>query len=113
MRQEIKDNINQIRTLITVPALYEQMAEECTELAQVLLKKARKIRGENFTPLTMEEIDANLVEEFTDLALCAEVLHIRINLTTLEKKLTRWVDRNSKVAKQVSRGSKEVNNESN
>ena len=109
MKQEIQDNINQIRTLIPVPALYEQMAEECTELAQVLLKKARKIRGENFTPLNMEEIDANLVEEFTDLVLCAEVLHIRINLATLEKKLNRWVDRNSK----VSRGSKEVNNESN
>lgn len=103
MRQEIQNNINQIRTLIPSPALYEQMAEECTELGQVLLKKARKIRGENFTPLTMEEIDENLIEEFTDLALCAEVLHIKINLATLERKLTRWIERNTE----------EVNNEDN
>lgn len=37
---------------IGVPAMLEQCAEECTELAQACLKLARKIRNENPTPAT-------------------------------------------------------------
>lgn len=34
------------------PAFLEQLAEECSELAQAALKTARKYRGENPTPKT-------------------------------------------------------------
>lgn len=42
------------------PALLEQLAEECSELAQAALKLARKERGENPTPKTEEECVENL-----------------------------------------------------
>lgn len=41
---------NRILNKIGEPAVLEQLAEECTELAQSALKLARKIRGENPTP---------------------------------------------------------------
>ena len=47
--------IKQIRELVPEAVLYEQLAEECNELAQACLKKARKLRGENYTPKTIEE----------------------------------------------------------
>lgn len=40
---------------IGAPAMCEQAAEECTELAKAFLKLARIIRNENPTPVTMEE----------------------------------------------------------
>ncbi len=94
MTQETKNNINSIRMFITHPAILEQMAEECAELSKALLKKARKIRNENYTPLDMETIDNNITEEFTDVAICAEVLNLKINMDMFNKKLNRWVDRN-------------------
>lgn len=40
---------------IGLPALLEQTAEECTELAHACLKEARRLRGENPTPKTTPE----------------------------------------------------------
>ena len=37
------------------PAVLEQLAEECSELAQAALKYARKQRGENPTPKSFDE----------------------------------------------------------
>ena len=37
------------------PAFLEQLAEECSELAQAALKTARKYRGENPTPKTIDD----------------------------------------------------------
>lgn len=55
---------------IGVPALLEQTAEECCELAQACLKMARKLRDENPTPKSVEDIRDNLVEEMADVHLC-------------------------------------------
>jgi len=74
-------------------AALEQLAEECTELAQAALKYARKLRGENPTPKTFQEIEKNLVEEFSDVSLCADVLQLDPNLTIMRKKLKRWEER--------------------
>ena len=41
---------------IGVPAMLEQLAEECSELAHASLKLARKIRGENPTPKDIPEL---------------------------------------------------------
>lgn len=38
--------------IVGKPAMFEQLAEEATELAQATLKMARKLRGENPTPKT-------------------------------------------------------------
>ena len=87
-------NEQTIRELISEPALYEQLAEECSELAQACLKKARKIRGENFTPKTDDEIDQSILEEYTDISLVANVLRLHTDKNMYFEKAQRWVDRN-------------------
>lgn len=68
-----KSDFEVIRTL-GEPALLEQLAEECSELAQAALKLARKERGENPTPKTEEECTAALKEEMADVMLCIDLV---------------------------------------
>lgn len=49
---------------ITLPAMYEALAEECSELAKAAQKMARVIRKENPTPVTEEEAGEMVREEF-------------------------------------------------
>lgn len=73
--------------------LYEQMAEECIELAHACQKKARILRGENPTPVTSEEADDMVLEEFTDVTLVAGLLQLKPSNIQLRDKLLRWRDR--------------------
>lgn len=84
---------NYVASQLSQAALFEQLAEECTELAQVALKMARLERGENPTPMLLEEIQANLVEEISDVDLVLSVLCIAPSACIQEKKLERWVGR--------------------
>lgn len=59
---------------IGIPALLEQTAEECAELAQASLKLARKMRGNNPTPKDVPELIENLEEEVADVVICIESL---------------------------------------
>ena len=85
---------------IGVPAFLEQLAEECSELAQAALKAARKYRGENPTPKTIDECYDSLQEEIADVMLCVgEYLDCkgpdyldRVMLMNL-KKHERWEQR--------------------
>ena len=85
---------------IGVPALLEQLAEECCELAQASLKMARKLRDENPTPKSIEDIRDNLVEEMADVNICISTLcdetnvvdAAEMNVVSLQKKL-RWKER--------------------
>ena len=53
------------------PAMLEQTAEECVELAHACLKLARYYRGENKVyGKSEEELLDNLVEEMADVAIC-------------------------------------------
>lgn len=74
-------------------ALYEQLAEECVELAHACQKKARKLRGENPTPIEMYEIDERVEEEFTDVSLVSGLLDIHPNLKLYWEKYDRWCKR--------------------
>lgn len=78
------------------PALLEQLAEECSELAQAALKLARLERGENPTPKTEEECVENLLEELGDVNLCMSVIEanrgIHIRCLSVDKK-ARWAKR--------------------
>lgn len=56
------------------PALLEQTAEECTELAQACLKYARYLRAENKVHKPLHTIKANFNEELADVAICIEEL---------------------------------------
>lgn len=63
-----------IKSKIGKSAVLEQLAEECCELAQISLKRARILRGENPTPKTITETDANFLEEIADVLNCIFVV---------------------------------------
>ena len=84
---------------IGIPALLEQTAEECTELAQACLKLARKMRGNNPTPKDVPELIENLEEEVADVSICIELLADdgiidTVNVIDIsEAKEKRWMKR--------------------
>ena len=75
------------------PAMLEQLAEECTELAKAALKKARILRGENPTPVTEREAEAHLIEEYTDVETCAKELKLSASRDIEAMKIRRFYDR--------------------
>ena len=82
-----------IEKKIGKPALLEQLAEECSELAKAALKQARIIRGENPTPVTEKEAYDSVIEEYTDVVQCAIELNLEIDQHQLIRKDKRWNDR--------------------
>ena len=78
---------------IGLPAMLEQTAEECDELAKALLKKARKLRGENPTPLTMNQIDKDITEEYTDVIQCTRELNLSVDWDQMRTKEERFMQR--------------------
>ena len=74
-------------------AMLEQLAEEAAELAQAALKEARILRGNNPTPVTLEEAEEHLVEEYTDICHCAMELDVPVDWAQIEEKRERWKDR--------------------
>lgn len=89
--------VNQVIEAIGLPAVLEQCAEELAELTQAALKMARKLRGENPTPVTHAQAAEHLHEELGDVRLCLKVLDVAMggdNTTAVEaEKLQRWLDR--------------------
>lgn len=88
-----------VSDFIGIPALMEQCAEECTELAKSCLKMARKMRNENPTPMGMDKILNDLTEEFADVSLCMDQImeagllsEVTIDLIK-ERKIKRWEKR--------------------
>lgn len=86
-------NYDFIRDQLSEAALYEQLAEECVELAHACQKEARFLRGENPTPLSPNEIDGMIEEEYTDVMLVSSLLDLDIDKTIYWKKIDRWADR--------------------
>lgn len=85
---------------IGVPALLEQTAEECCELAQACLKMARKLRDENPTPKSIEDIRENLIEEMADVELCLLQIEMSTDIVSSKEvdslileKFSRWEKR--------------------
>ena len=72
------------------PAMLEQTAEECAELAHACLKLARILRGENPTPADFETVTNNLTEEWTDLTICATELKLMADEDIIKRKLGRF-----------------------
>lgn len=72
------------------PAVLEQLAEECTELAQAALKLSRILREENPTPVSRKEARERLVDEKQDVMNC---LYVHGNVGLNYEKLKRWEDR--------------------
>ena len=80
-------------------AVLEQTAEECAELAHACLKMARKLRGENPTPVAEVWISTSIHEELADLMNCVDcILHMSwINAKEIQEiqieKAKRWGNR--------------------
>lgn len=70
-----------------------QLAEECCELAQACCKFQRTLDIPSDTPLTRQEATLMLVEEFTDVLVCATVLGLMEDADMFDAKLERWKDR--------------------
>lgn len=88
--------MNDIIDSIGLPAMLEQLAEECSELAQASLKYARLLRGDNPTPKTEQECLEALTEEIADVELCISILmtadHVDFDavMELIEVKDKRW-----------------------
>ena len=70
-----------------------QLAEESAELSQACSKLARHIRGVNPTGLSREECENKVVEEMSDVLLCASMLRYRPDWQIIDRKNKRWEDR--------------------
>lgn len=81
-------------------AMFEQLAEEATELAHAALKMARSIRRENPTPLTREEIWKMVNEEYTDLIQCSNELGLLPDVDQMDRKRQRALERLHKLAQE-------------
>ena len=83
---------------VSEEALLEQLIEECGELVQASAKRLRIIRGENPTPITLDDNIKNMVEELADVSLCARAAISKLNirarvLIKQDEKLDRWHNR--------------------
>ena len=87
------DKLKFIQSNLSYAAILEQMAEECTELAQASLKLARILRKENPTPASLQMVTDNLVEECNDVSLCMSACNIQPSERNQQYKLNRWVQR--------------------
>lgn len=91
--------MNDIIDSIGLPAVLEQLAEECAELAQASLKYARLLRGDNPTPKTEQECLEAVTEEMADVELCNSLLmggdYVDFDavMELIEVKDKRWHDR--------------------
>lgn len=87
-----EEKIAYLRKRLSEHTLLEGLAEECAELAQAALKLARaKGMNENWTPKSVDEATANLLEEAQDIALYLELLGVD-DLPECTK-IDRWVGR--------------------
>lgn len=85
--------MDEVKDYLTVAAIYEQLAEEASELSQAAIKMSRIIRGENPTPINEDEAIGNVIEEYNDVVLCARILNVGDDDDVLSYKLNRWCDR--------------------
>ena len=89
----MNNNLIDIITRLPAASLYEQLAEECAELAHDALKLARIIRQENPTPQTKVETTQHLIEELSDVSLVCDVIGIEPDQEIKARKLQRWAER--------------------
>jgi len=89
-KEKIKD---QVRSEIYPSTLYLSLAEECSELSQACLKQWRALTGLNPTPVNTKTGRRHVIEEYTDVILCAEMLDLEVDPDIFARKLRRWVDR--------------------
>lgn len=92
-----------IKREVPEAARYELLAEECVELAHACLKKARLLRDENPTPLSMNDVDCMVMEEYADVVVCSSMLGLNVDVGDYWAKIDRWAERIFDANKQDAR----------
>ena len=94
------DNIDYISKNISELAVLMALAEEASELSKAAIKLARaKGLLDNPTPISVEQAENDLIEEYNDLLICVGVLNkmpsltICVDLNLRKRKCRRWAER--------------------
>lgn len=87
---------------IGMPAMLEQCAEECTELAHACLKLSRKMRDENPTPKTEQECTNDLAEEMGDVMLCMRIILDSDELISWDAVESWYLQKDSRMKKRLA-----------
>ena len=94
--------VNDLKTIVKSVSFRDrtlQLAEECNELSQAILKYHRFLKGTNPTNKTLEEVYNDLAEELADVCLCLDTVLLgdeKLNGNVdkwYDSKLDRWVNR--------------------
>ncbi len=81
------------------------IAEEASELNKAALKLARARKYVNHpTPMSSDQAFRDLVEELTDVKLCADALAVDYDPNVLQKKTLRWAKRLKRAAEEQKEG---------
>ena len=94
------DNIDYIANNISELAVLMALAEEASELSKAAMKYARaKGLLDNPTPISVEQAEAGLIEEYNDLLNCIAMLNkvsgltVSENMMLRDSKYRRWAER--------------------
>lgn len=93
------DDVNYIANNISELAVLMVLAEEASELSKAAMKLARaKGLLDNPTPISVEQAEADLIEEYNDLLNCIDVLCEMSSLAIEDmdlrmRKCRRWAER--------------------
>lgn len=87
--------VDYIRSQLDERTLLEQLAEESAEFTQAVLKLIRSNGlSKNRTPVTLDEAEANFIEEWQDINLVFYILGLIDDKRILDNpKLKRWSER--------------------
>lgn len=89
----VEANINYVVDHLDSDDLFLQMAEEAAELSQACLKYVRAHKGNNPTKDSEDVYLNGIIEEFTDVQVCAEAIDITADSDIHDIKIHRWADR--------------------
>lgn len=89
----IESDIYYITHNLDIDDLFLQMAEEAAELSQDCLKYVRAHKGNNPTKDSEDVYLKGIIEEFTDVQVCAEAIDITADSDIHDSKIHRWADR--------------------
>ena len=94
------DDVNYIANNISELAVLMALAEEASELSKAAIKLARaKGLLNNPTPVSVEQAENDLIEEYNDLLICVGVLNkmpslmICVDIDLRKRKCRRWAER--------------------
>lgn len=89
----VEADINYVVDHLDSDDLFLQMAEEAAELSQACLKYVRAHKGNNPTKDSEDVYLKGIIEEFTDVQVCAEAIDITDDSDIHDSKIHRWADR--------------------